>query len=821
MPKDLFGGWRQVRQRRAHSRNRRLAHRHLEVGVQAHGEGRLAEAERELRQGLDLCEKVGDRSIEANCRLELGLLALRRGRLDEAESELRHGLDLYEARSPMEMRFGSLFGVACHRGLSSLALRRGRLAEAERELRQGLDLCEAVSGRVGRPWEANCRLGLGRLALRRDRLAEAERELRQGLKLCEAGSDLVGEAYCCLELGRLALRRGLCDEAQRQLERALIGCFDPLGEANCRLELGRLALRRDRLAEAERQLRWGLSLCNTVGDPLGEAHCRLELGRLAFGQDRFDEAERQLCLGVKLYEAAGAWYFAAVCAALLGGQLVHRVSEVSPHQAVGWVLKAVRLAEAGRGAQPSHAESLWWLGELEDVYATALTVIAAAGDEMAGLEVVEAARADLTAGLMRAGLPADTDPEVREALTLVERLQAELAALSGPIPPLDLLGSGIPRVEDRAAALADLQRRMGEAFDRLYGLIGDVAHRVVPEPFDLERLLLKVPEGTWVLAFHLTDEGRLTRVWRDPSGKGGTDAREVPAWQLHLLRRLAVPRSASLVRLISYRSDDPLVADRLAGLAELLLPGSLKAALAATEPAGPLRLVVVPWGPLWGVPWAALPVEQHPLCLLATVSLAPSLAALPDSPIEGRGGRLIALLDPDLKTTEDDRELLIRLNAGPPDPVLHDEPAWFRRDLRDGNRFDSCYVACHGNERPGLAQCLVLSSGEVVLSAAQLATMDLPDHFEMRACATAPVGGGREPIGLATVALARGARHIAATLWPIWDVVSAQLHSAYRQYLREGLTPPAALRQAQLDMTSIAVGRPLQYWAAHVIIGRP
>jgi CHAT domain-containing protein/tetratricopeptide (TPR) repeat protein len=92
---------------------------------------------------------------------------------------------------------------------------------------------------------------------------------------------------------------------------------------------------------------------------------------------------------------------------------------------------------------------------------------------------------------------------------------------------------------------------------------------------------------------------------------------------------------------------------------------------------------------------------------------------------------------------------------------------------------------------------------------------DTMDMVVLSACNTAIGGGhsqnGREIEGLGALVRYQGANQVLATLWPVADMTTASLMRAfYRNRYRSKLTPPEALRRAQLDLLTGAVKSPVR-----------
>lgn len=96
------------------------------------------------------------------------------------------------------------------------------------------------------------------------------------------------------------------------------------------------------------------------------------------------------------------------------------------------------------------------------------------------------------------------------------------------------------------------------------------------------------------------------------------------------------------------------------------------------------------------------------------------------------------------------------------------------------------------------------------------------DLVVLSACSTAL---GREVRGEGMVGLTRGfmnagAQRVVASLWPVRDRAAAEFMSVfYRDMIREGKAPAAALRNAQLELASQRRWRDPHYWAGFFLTG--
>jgi CHAT domain-containing protein len=146
--------------------------------------------------------------------------------------------------------------------------------------------------------------------------------------------------------------------------------------------------------------------------------------------------------------------------------------------------------------------------------------------------------------------------------------------------------------------------------------------------------------------------------------------------------------------------------------------------------------------------------------------------------------------------------------------------------------YRAVHFATHGlvdSEHPelsGLVLSLVDKQGRKqngFLGLEDIYNLDLPvDVVVLSACET---GLGKEINGEGLIGLTRGfmyagASRVVASLWSVDDVATAELMSRfYKGMLRQKLSPAAALRQAQIEMSRQKRWSNPYYWGAFVIEG--
>ena len=287
-------------------------------------------------------------------------------------------------------------------------------------------------------------------------------------------------------------------------------------------------------------------------------------------------------------------------------------------------------------------------------------------------------------------------------------------------------------------------------------------------------------------------------------------------------------------------------------------------------PRGARRLIVVPDGALFYVPFAAL--ERRGVALIERYELttAPSASALAllrratarrsheaavvvfaDPVFRGddprvRGAASRDTLDPDLvrSVTETGLGTLSRLPstrteanaiarfAASSRKALDFEASRATLSSENFGRYRVVHFATHAlvnaqhPERSGIVLSLFDRQGRPVdgfLRVADLYTLDVPaDLVVLSACRT---GLGKELRGEGIVGLVSGFMHagaprVVASYWDVKDAATAELmRRFYRALFTEQLPPAAALRAAQRSMRSEERFRSPYYWAAFSLYG--
>jgi CHAT domain-containing protein len=204
--------------------------------------------------------------------------------------------------------------------------------------------------------------------------------------------------------------------------------------------------------------------------------------------------------------------------------------------------------------------------------------------------------------------------------------------------------------------------------------------------------------------------------------------------------------------------------------------------------------------------------REDPRVKVPTAGAPPAFARLVFS---GREAATIASLIP-----EPDRLLLLGFDAT--------KRAFTSGRLRG---YPIIHVSTHAafhRKTPALVFSLVNPDGSArdgFLTSDELAGTDLrsTELLVLSAChsSAGPVIPGEGVQNLARSALLAGAARVIATRWPVDDEAASRLFERFYALLwKEGLSPVAALRQAQLSLRGEVRFRSPYYWGAYYVVGK-
>jgi CHAT domain-containing protein/tetratricopeptide (TPR) repeat protein len=765
-------------------------------GLMLTSQARLTEAMAEHRHARDIFEQLGQAESLRRQEHNLGHLCLAMGDLAQALGHFYAAMALTDKAGLALPRGLVLANIArCHLGLGSLS---DGLAEA----RQALTILETQ----GAGAEAlRCRLDLARglAALRTPAAAvEAETILNACLADPRLPSLRAQDGMAHLDLAELALRRGDSAAAGRWAEAArerfragrldLLDQLASLVAAEAALAAGKLDLAR---AAVESQ---SAELLQIATGPLLPRALHLQ-ARLAAIEDR-DEAARQA-------------YVAALDA------LDEQGDRLPP-------LLRTHLLDARRGLladalecyrKGAEVDALWWMLE----------------------------RCKARAG---AGRRVSQNPHLSP-----DKFDTALIWDSDPASEASESDSS------KATALAIQLRHAEETQSQLFGLrhapdwLPDIPSSAQPErvdPADLDHRLataeaevLRLREQLALAGWQRNREAAAARRfadWQAPQPEAGTvlAAFGLAAEPFVILARedrravVTLPTSRAELGALAqawHEAVEDAAAQAAAGMPAAVLSAPLETLLGQLHRAivgpwqgwldGAIRLVLLPYGALHGLPFGALYDGRRHLIEDLVIGTAPSAAWWKASRNRVPAGSrcMIAAFSHGgaLPGAAEEAVAVAEILGQPP---LLEEAATRDAVLAGADGAGLLHLAAHAAARPDRpAFAHLWLAGERLLSSHDLAGLDLLGAVvTLSGCETSRghLTGSDEVLSLGRACLLAGASSVLGTLWPLSDAAALPQMQRFYQGMVDGLAVGAALRQAQLEAMRGDWPSPID-WAAY------
>jgi hypothetical protein len=344
------------------------------------------------------------------------------------------------------------------------------------------------------------------------------------------------------------------------------------------------------------------------------------------------------------------------------------------------------------------------------------------------------------------------------------------------------------------------------------------AYRRAPDrPVATQSAAIELPVGVTALRFYLSD--RAIYRWTVRSEGVG----------LH-----RIERNQALDSLLAGYSDSLRRADSAPNAAAIRLGELLLGQLDLDSTA---RLVLIPDGPLWQVPFAALklPAGGSFLIEIAAVEYAPSLASIsltePSLQIASMAifadPALDRGIDPELGPLAQSRveaETVASLFPFVPTTALGAQATGARFLTALADSPDVVHYSGHGSfdfsvpELGGLWLAAEASGQSGYLHFSRLREIRSSTSLVvLNGCGTgvSPIHRSAGALGFAREFHAAGVRSVVSTMWAVSDTAAAAMSKGFYQRLRDGAEPSSALRLAQLDLLRSPRFRHPFYWAGY------
>ncbi|MDH4365212.1 MAG: CHAT domain-containing protein [Acidimicrobiia bacterium] len=690
--------------------------------------------------------------------------------------------------------------ISCNRGVELVAL--GRPAEAVEALEAASARWAALGDHLGRAtseanaMEAELLLGAYASALRRYERAQAQLvALGAWPELCRLQ---LAAVRACAALNLLDEGREVLVEVVNRLRKLGLRHDEAVADWLTSVVSLRLGLVERALAAADR----AIAGAREVHDPSLQVRALLARSEALAASGETDPAreaaEAALSLG-----ATGRWPTEEVQARLHLAQLV----DVGDAERAAHVEAAAVLAEELGLAPLLYPARLELARSLRRRGATA----AARRSLIAAVDVVEQLRWLVPNGLVRTSF-----------FQHRTEAHAELIGLTLAEDPGAGLDAYLVAERAKARTLSDVLAGALTHDDAGAGFVGPVEGGRSDWPgWEVAGAPAVPAMGDQVVEYHLVDGHFLAFVWRDGELRVvtglGTD-REVAAllsrWDVQLRRR-------QLGNGVAFRH-----LDRLRVSAERVLHDLWRLVFRPVEALlDPARrdVLVVPHGPLHGVPFHALASPDGPLGARWDVTVAASFDVADRMRPRGTGepgGRSLVVGVPDERAPAMAAEAQAVADLLGPAQLLLGGDATVDAVWSAAPRSDVIHLACHGVHRPASPLFSSLRLADRSITARDVLDLELRQPLVvLSACESGRQGGaGRldEAVGFAHSFLLAGAGAVVASLWLADDTVTAELMALFYQAL-ERLPPAQALGAAQ---AAVAARHPHPAdWAAFVFYG--
>ncbi|MDZ4836005.1 MAG: CHAT domain-containing tetratricopeptide repeat protein [Candidatus Melainabacteria bacterium] len=804
-------------------------------------------AETDLREAIALAHANGDAAIEGNAKLILGELLRDAGKLEPAIEQFLDAYDIAcEIREPAsaELALGNLGRLYLSRGWAEQACTC--FLEALHQRDETRDKA-ALLGSLGLCW---AELGKFDQSIMYYRTAYMEAEFvedpqtmsvcrgSEGNTLFEIGS--FKEALNCYEEA-LALSEQAEDPRRQGIWLGNLGTtWLKLGDADKALAF---CTRAEEMARSNEDAQSQAAHLDSIGD------CYVEKNDLEKAKEYYNQA---LVLSEQIEDRLGKRIYLANL-----GKLSEQIGQLQP--AFGYLARAVDLFDEQRANIKADDLKTSFANRGEELYKNVVRVCLSLGKRVEALEYVGRAKSRALIDLLNnspidiSHMTSSEDEGLKRLIILERELRAQIDRLERIFWQGPSMGDSGHRGASGAVSAEEAQKVYAEWRDVVNQL-----KRHHPNYADLvssSTLGFKEIKALWN-----DDESRLLRddtviieyFWTDEYLLAASVSNSQKEPVVHMLADIGDRDSLTegLETFLEMSSTEgwevpPSLCKRLYD--QLLRP----VLEGISQDIG--RLVIVPHGSLFHLPFAALHDGESYLCKKYSFSYLPSTSLIPvlsrNSSFENRETskylvsaisdysatrrdglvfssslRSAAGLDDLSYTMEEARNILAGTTAENGKLITNEEVKENFSTLF--GQYPVVHFAGHAvfNPEEPMASGLVLSDGTVLTAASILERSSLRTQvgrlLVLSACQTGVnmVTPGGEILGLARALMYAGMPNLVLSLWEVADRSTSDLMQDFHNHWQSGKTSIAdALRAAQLK--ALESGQPIHAWAPFIHFG--
>lgn len=819
------------------------------LGVSKQGQGRSQEAQQDLQSSISIARECGLLKIEAHGRLLLGELFTESGRSEDAMYQFLEALEASfacEDLAAMEISLGNL---------GKIYLERGWAEQASECFRQALDLRDDTPNKAS--WLGSMGLALAELG----QFDQAINFYNQAYLEAELMGDIKTRAICkgsegnvLFEIAQYESAVACYEEAHRLSNAAGDGRREGIWLGN----IGTTWLKLNDTAKAIEYCGRAVQIARDLDDRQSAAahldslgDCYAASGELALAEQKYQEA---FALSDEIQDRQGQRIYLTNL-----GKVSQQMGQLKP--AFDFLSRAIDLFDAQRSAIKADDLKTSFANRGQELYRDMVKLCLSMGKRTEALEYVGRAKSRALLDLL-SNSPIDISQladEGDESLRKLIRREAELRTQIAHFERLFWQGPPASSEGTRGAVVSpeDSQKIYGEWRDvvnQLKRRHPNYASLVSATTLDYREILslwdtsnessARLDKNAAIIEFYWTDQFLITAAVfagvNEPILHFEGDSQKIES--LHADLAMFLEMSATEGWEVPLSLCKRLYQQLFASLLNEL-PGNID------------RLILVPHGELYHLPFSGLHDGKGYLCerfavsCLPTTSLIPVLAQRESVAAEVGPKYLVSAISDYSATRKEGLVLSSRLRsaAGLDDLSYTMEEAQNIFDLGSkhvnevrlltnsevkdslpemfGN-YPVVHFAGHAVFNPDepLASGLVLSDGTILTAASILQANSLRTScgklLVLSACQTGVnlVTAGGEILGLARALMYAGMPNLVLSLWEVADRSTANLMQDFHSFWSAGKVSIAeALRQAQCK--ALKEGQPIHAWAPFIHMG--
>ncbi len=496
---------------------------------------------------------------------------------------------------------------------------------------------------------------------------------------------------------------------------------------------------------------------------------------------------------------------------------------------------AIEAWESIRGQVKTGKERTGFQSTLPDVYGNLAAARLVQGDHQGAFEAVERGRAKSFLDLL--GTRGAGARRSKKKTVQIAGVEKQLSGLRERHVKLASSPAGAKTRSTRKAVnqqISALDKQRLELIDQLRRTDPELGSLTVVDPPNLKEIQSLLPDGTAFVEYfhlgeHIVSSKNQDKLWIFVVHAGGLHFKAVDVSKSYLEKALE-----KYAKLIAYGSSDPKAVEAAGTKLHKWLIEPIEPILQLTDSQ---TLVIVPWGPMFKIPFAALaPKRGKPLGAKKNIVMAPSAGVYRYLAKKRSSGRenIMAIGNPKTAMTplpgaeKEAGDVATLFGKSAIYTKSKATEGLIKKDYAALGRPDVIHLACHGifNERVPQLSHLALTpdqKNDGKLEMHELFDLDWRgvSLVTMSACSSGKgkLGAGDDLVGLTRGFMFAGAPSILCSLWDVDDEATRVLMvSFYKNYIG-GMSKPEALRKAQISMMNNKKWSHPYYWSAFVLFG--